>query len=110
MLWRYYKGKEARVSSEFEINLAEKIIFIIIIIASLVFFFINFIPLFKDFNLHNFLLAIASFIPPFAFSSYLVIKYIVIKKTPMKYRTYDIEIKNDDVKITNYKEKDIDLK
>ena len=108
--YRYYKGKEVNVSGAFDTNLAEKIIFAVIISASIVFFFINFFPLYSELNTNNyfdtkrFLLALASFIPPFLFAGYLVIKYVVIRKTPLLKASYDIEIKNDDVNITNYKD------
>ena len=53
----------------------------------------------------NFFMMFVPFILPILFLLYLTVKYLFIKKIPMKYESYDIEVNGDDTNISNYKEK-----
>ena len=100
---RYYKGKEVHLIGSTEPTTIDKILLWITIIVNLVVFGIGF-------YYKNILICFLSFVPSIIFITYIIIKYFFIKKIPKIYQSYDIEIKNDDVNITNYKEKIIDKK
>ena len=102
-IFEYSDKKEVHLHSEVNLTKGERKFGNIIITICYFFDIITWILFFA--GIFPFFMLFVPFILPVLFLIYLTIKYFVLKKSPIKYESYNIKVNDNNTEISDYKEK-----
>ena len=102
-IYEYRKQKEVNLHGEANLTKGEGKFGNILVYITFFLTIITWILVFS--GILNFFMIFVPFILPVLFLLYLTVKYFVLKKTSMKYESYDIKVDGNDINISNYNEK-----